>query len=171
MSARTMFHVRLPLWAPGFVLVAILACGGDSEPSGQSSEPQGGPRLEGGSPGRGDLPTIQRAPGRGAVAGGGGEIDVDLPDDVPIYPGAKIVMADERAGGGGVTLTFQTPDSPSDVFASLVKSFEAEGWSLQRNDGAATKTFFADKESRSLSVFVQEKDGTTSIDVMILVLE
>ena len=150
------FHVTA--WFCAFALVSVPACGGDADTgptekpaahkadSGKSDQSRGG----GGS----------RAEGRGA------EFDIDIPEDVPIYSGGKIV--DAFAGRrGGLSVTVDTDDPVSEVATETTSSLEKAGWNFQGVDRDGSYFIIADKGRRSVTMLIEpRRRGTTRINIM-----
>ena len=151
-------------WLCAFAVVSVLACGSDSD-----TAPAGKPSSSAGDTGA--LPKIRSGGDSQAPAdGNGAEIEVDLPEDLPIYPGAKIVEAKDGMGGG-VSLTLETGDSVEDVAKQMSILLRKAGWYIQKSNRDDARVIFADKGSRSLSVIVERKGDVTRVSLLVLVLE
>ena len=146
------------IWLCTFAVASVLACGGDSDsaPAEQTSS------LEVDTAG---LPKIRS--GGDAQAG---EIKVDLPDDLPLYPGAKIVQAGDNIAGS-VTLTLETSDPASTVVSKMAKLLEQSGWYIQKASKETSDGLFADKGGRTLSALIERKGDVTRISLLILALK
>ena len=152
------FHVMA--WFCAFALVSVPACGGDADTgptekpaahkadSGESDQSRGG----GGS----------RAKGRDTG------FDIDIPEDVPIYSGGKIVNA-APGKRGGLSITVETDDPVSEVATEMTSSLEKAGWNSQGVDRDGSYFIIADKGKRSLTVLIESRrPGTTRINIMAL---
>ena len=117
------FHFQVVIWLCTFAVASVLACGGDSDsaPAGQPSSREAD---------AGGLPKI-RSGGDSQSASGAGGVEVDLPDDLPIYPGAKIVQAGDGVAGS-VSLTLETGDPASSVATKMSALLEQAGWYIQK---------------------------------------
>ena len=94
--------------------------------------------------------------------------DIELPEGVPVYPGATFISHSEGELEDEEVYVFQTPDSPEDVAAFYVSTFEAEGY----------EDFFYMADSEMAEVQVQRNghlvtvtadavNGTTNIELRI----
>ena len=85
-----------------------------------------------------------------------------LPDDVPPYPNAEETFS--MAG----MVTFETPDSVSDVADFYRENLAAEGWTVESDDemeGMVQQVW--SKDGRALTLLVSDEDGASSVMISI----
>lgn len=154
----------------GTLLAATLAlaCGGDEE----SVEPhvetfaieteEGAFQVEASEEG---VRISGEEEGGGAVVGQFGEaveIPDDFPQDVPLYPDAKVVAAMMSEGQG--MLTLRTGDTPEQVAKYLREQFEREGWSFGSElDLMGQQMLAFEKGDRIGAVQISREESETSI--------
>ncbi len=156
------FRFQVAIWFCTFAVASVLACGSDSDsaPAEQPSSREAD---------TGELPKILSGGDHQPAAQAGG-IEVDLPDDLPIYPGAKIVQAGDGVDGS-VSLTLETGDPASSVATKISALLEQAGWYIQKANKGKVSGIFADKGGRTLSALIERKGEVTTISMLILVLE
>lgn len=109
--------------------------------------------------------TITGANGEKVEIGTGS--NAKMPDDIPLYPGAKVTASFTGQGkdGSGGMVSFTTTDTPDAVVAFYKQKAEAAGMAQTMNmDMNGTKSYVAanDKDKRSLTITATKgSDGTT----------
>jgi len=107
--------------------------------------------------------------GVGAISGQFGEnaeIPDGFPEDVPIYPDAKVVGSMLAGGGGMVTL--QTGDDPGEVTAFYRENLVKEGWSIASEmDLGGQHLLAVEKGGRNGAVQISREGSDTNILVTI----
>lgn len=95
----------------------------------------------------------------------------DLPDDVPIYPGAKTVYVGSGSGGirqaPATSIQLQTTDPVADVQSFYKSQIEDHQWAI--TEGTGPSLFNGKKGKRNLTVRVNEmpnQPGTVLIGVI-----
>lgn len=100
-----------------------------------------------------------------------GAADLDLPDWVPIYPGAKIgqgIFSARTADGTSASFPITTGDSSKDVMSFYEKELKAAGFEVQTQSYAVGEdtTGFVNGEDktagRTLNVVITRQSGETS---------
>jgi hypothetical protein len=103
--------------------------------------------------------------GVGAFSGQFGEnarIPDGFPEDVPVYPDAK-VMGGMAAGGGGM-VTLQSEDDPDEVVDFYREKLVEEGWSLgPPMDLMGQRVLPFEKGDRNGAVQVSREESETTI--------
>lgn len=93
-----------------------------------------------------------------------GEAPVDMPDFLPLYPGAKVqasMVNAQTPGAGGGGLNFMTPDSPGKVIGFYRKKARAAGMteSLHSIAGPSAMLIAENKGKKTGMHVVTTKDG------------
>jgi hypothetical protein len=98
------------------------------------------------------------------AAPGANSLPRDLPADVPSYPGASVVGS-SRAPEQGVLITFQSKDTPAQVFEFYRQRLADQGWSVEGEMSSADQQMLiAGKRDRKASVLVSASEaGITEI--------
>jgi hypothetical protein len=98
-----------------------------------------------------------------------GSAGIDLPQDVPLYPGAEV---SEVAGDtpGNQSVIFLTPDPSDRVADHLFGELRRSDWVVQQNKAEDGQALFAEKDSRSLAVMVHDR-GDQGSEISVLVLD
>ena len=98
-----------------------------------------------------------------------GDLPENMPQDVPVYPGATVAgswqVTEEE--GGGLTLNLQTEDEVEKVVAFYKERLPEEGWEIKsefQNEGAVVIT--VEKGERGGWVSVSREEGKTVIGLM-----
>ncbi|NQZ97323.1 MAG: hypothetical protein HRU01_12495 [Myxococcales bacterium] len=148
------------------IALTLIACGGETEApdTREPLAPKAAPSAK-----RGGAPEERAEADQQAGRSAAVPDDVEIPADLPTYPGARITAASHS--GPGLSITYETRDSPSTVATSLEDSLRAEDWVVQRADQGGTHALFADKGVRALSIVIESKDGKTQISVLAVALE
>ena len=97
------------------------------------------------------------------------ELPGNFPDDVPRYPGARVVKAtpDPESESNWVA-QFSAPDDPAKVYANLAGTFAAQGWSTERVDAPDGIWLRANKGDRSATYALSAVKGKTVIALIIV---
>ncbi len=98
-----------------------------------------------------------------------GSAGIDLPQDVPLYPGAEV---SEVAGDtpGNQSAIFLTPDPADRVADHLFGELRQNDWVVQQNKAEDGQALFAEKDSRSLAVMVHDR-GDQGSEISVIVLD
>ncbi|MBM4039197.1 MAG: hypothetical protein FJ290_11855 [Planctomycetes bacterium] len=98
-------------------------------------------------------------------AGGAAKIPATFPKDVPLYPGAQVLMAAETPQGTMVQL--RTKDDAKKVSSAYAAVLKAQGWEEETSATMPTGTMFALKKGgRTLQVMVLGTDDVTTIQLV-----
>jgi len=133
-----------------------LGCGGE-----KSETPAAAPAAPAATPGQ---PAAAPAPLADAWSA---TLPSDFPSDVPTYPAAAVVKAQETPESG-VRVAWATADDAAKVASFYSDSLAAQGWSTQRVDGNDGILVFADKGARSLTFGIESAAGKTTIDLLLV---
>jgi hypothetical protein len=95
------------------------------------------------------------------------ELPGNFPDDVPRYPGARVVKATVDTEANWVA-QFVTPDDPAKVYANLSDTFAGQGWSTERADMPDGIFLYARKGDRSVTYAFESIKGATTVSLIIL---
>ncbi len=95
----------------------------------------------------------------------------NYPEDVPLYPGAKLVESELAKKGGGVSVTLESTDALPDAVATLSSMLEKDGWFVQSTTRDETHFIFADKGTRNLSIDVWATEGDKGTTMRLLVFD
>jgi hypothetical protein len=161
--------------------LAVLACGA---PEQRPAAPEPGSEVPAAPPGAvppAAPPPGGAAPPAGAATPGGaapeaglpawsGTLPADFPQDVPLFPGAKVA----RASGTvdlGLVVSFETGESVETVTSFYVDGFAAQGWSTNLHESPEGRAVFANKEGRTAAAVVTEGDQGTRVEVVVGKLE
>jgi hypothetical protein len=97
------------------------------------------------------------------------ELPGNFPEDVPRYPGARVVKATPDPGSESDWLAqFSAPDDPAKVYANLADTFAAQGWSTERVDAPDGIMLYANKGDRSATYGLSTVKGKTVITLIIV---
>lgn len=98
-----------------------------------------------------------------AQSGKNVEIPTDFPSDVPIYSGAKPLVAMQMEAQGQ-SLTLESVDSLDNVYQFYVDALQANGWTLDAQmDLGGQKMIAAKKGNQSAVVSIGTSEGKTQI--------
>ena len=92
------------------------------------------------------------------------QIPSDWPNDIPIYPGSKVVNSfimnqDPAKGGSGIVLNINTDDGPQAVRDYYKKELVSNGWKIdQDNEMSVIDTLVASKNGRGFSLMLVRRD-------------
>ena len=107
--------------------------------------------------------------GEEAMQFGSGEIE-DVPDWVPLYPGAKATGTYSASTPDGIGGSFQmnSTDSVDDVLAYYVKQLEGDGWSVQKTeysgpDGKGGQVIASMADRTVMLILSSSEDGTQAM--------
>lgn len=91
----------------------------------------------------------------------------EFPQDLPQYPGA--VLSDARRDpGGGMFVTYNTPDAPEKVAAFYRDFLESGGWRIETE---RRMLIFASKETRTFTLLISDEGEDTWFEVTLLAVE
>ena len=152
-----MSHSRLILILCAAAL--LLACGGGEETV----------EIEGGTlsfEAEGDRVRISgEQEGVGAISGQFGEnaeVAEGFPEDLPLYPGAKL-LGSMLAGEGGM-ITLQSGDEPAEIADFYRENLVEQGWTLSAEmDLGGQQVLAVEKEGRNGAVQVSREGSDTNI--------
>ena len=139
-------------WLAAAVAIAALACG--SEPEQTQSESATRAMSS-------EMKTPLAAGPKSST-----ELPENFPEDIPQYPGARLIKV-RFSPDGGLAVSFSTDKDVDDVIDYFADSFAAEGWSTQVRDMPPGRAVFADKDQRIASVMSREVDEGTSIELLL----
>lgn len=114
--------------------------------------------------------TMTDASGRTVFRGGAGSAD-DLPDWVPVYPGAEVTsnyQANAVGQGSGGAFSLATGDSVDAVFEHYRRALVDSGFEIQMSTSAGDTRMLVASHSgptRNVTVSVAEVDGKTQATV------
>lgn len=98
-----------------------------------------------------------------AQSGKNVEIPADFPSDIPIYSGAKPLVAMQMEAQGQ-SVTLESGDSLDAVYQFYVDAMQANGWTLDAQmDWGGQKMIAAKKGDRTAAVSIGASDGKTQI--------
>lgn len=101
--------------------------------------------------------------------GEGSELPTDFPDDVPLFPDAKVTGSMSVAEEGRM-VKLRAEAGGADVLAFYRRELEAQGWQIEAEmDLGGQRMLTAGKDERIVSVQILGGDGGT--DVMLTVAE
>lgn len=104
---------------------------------------------------------------------GNSSLPADWPEDIGIYPGAKIAYSASvttTPDKPGMAVVLQTSDSAADVNAYYKDQFESNGWEIVGSMNAGSSiTMAAKKDGRVASVMIATADGQTTVTLGIAV--
>ncbi len=162
----------------GILLLGWIACGGADEtppaaaPAAPPAAPEAAAPVEPAPPAEAPAsqPTAPAEPaagGESAASADGGSID--LPRDVPLYPGAEVaeVATDTPGNQSAMFLTRDAPDRVADHFFAELRQND---WVVQQNRAEDGQALFAEKDSRSLAVMVRDR-GSDGSEISIILLD
>ncbi len=156
--------IKMSLFAAGLLVVCGLA---GCRRSTTVSTPDGQVKVT--NKGKQTDVTIQGADGQKVQISGseeGVEMPKDFPSDVPIYPGAKVLMAMDL--GKAHSLQLRCPDERAKVAAFFKEKMKENGWSSEGTiDTPQLVMVHGKKGDRSLSVSVTSDDNGTMATVTI----
>ena len=139
-------------WLAAAVAIVALACG--SEPEQTQSESATGAKSS-------EMKTPLAAGPKSST-----ELPENFPEDIPQFPGARLIK-DRISPDGGLSVSYSTDEDVDDVIDYFADSFAAEGWSTQVRDMPPGRAVFADKDQRIASVMSREVDEGTSIELLL----
>ncbi len=122
--------------------------------------------------GNGEHMTIKDTTGKESVEinSNGGGVPANLPDFVPVYPGAKVtssVVGNGNNGNGGMIIE-QTNASISDVIAFYKQKSAASGFveAMNMNTGGTTMfTATSSDKKKSINVVASTSNGSTQAQI------
>lgn len=157
---------RLRLSGISIALGACLALGCGSEesekPAGATSE---APAAGAAAP----APMENRAAPSDFAALPTVDLPGNFPQDVPRYPGARVVKASfDTESESNWVAQFSTPDDPDKIYANLADVFAAQGWSTERSDASDGIILYANKGDRSVTYALQSVKGETAVSLIII---
>jgi hypothetical protein len=146
-----------------FAAILVLACGGEEE----TVETEGGTfTVE--REGKG-IRISGKDEEAGVVSGQFGEnaeVPDGFPEDVPVYPDAKVLGS--MVTGEGTVLTLRTADDSKKVTAFYHEKLSEQGWSLASEIDLGGQHMLAiEKEERSGAVQISREGNETSIIVTV----
>jgi len=157
--------IKMSLFAAGLLLVCGLA---GCRRSTTVTAPDG-TQVKVTQKGKQSDVTIQGATGEKVQISGseeGVEMPKDFPSDVPIYPGAKVLMAMDL--GKAHNLQLRCPDERAKVAAFFKEKMKENGWSSEGTiDTPQLVMVHGKKGDRSLSVSVTSDDNGTMANVTV----
>lgn len=87
--------------------------------------------------------------------GEGAEVSEAFPDDVPVYPGLKVIAAAENAQLGHFSLQGSSEDTPDEVLKFYREQAEAAGWKLSRSQAVSNmQSLSYEKDQRVMAINV-----------------
>ncbi len=90
-----------------------------------------------------------------------------FPEDVPAFPGAKVVM-NSMSPDHGLMVMFKSSDAPQQIADFYKKRLHEEGWDLEQEAKVAGQhMLLAKKETRELNVLVGEGEEGAQIAVSV----
>ena len=94
-------------------------------------------------------------------------LPVGFPEDVPIYPGVKIEISNNRSGR--MSVVFRTTDTSDKVALFYVEKLKANGWSPRTTiDNKEMTGIDGAKKGQSLTVVLTEgKDASTEVSLIV----
>lgn len=99
------------------------------------------------------------------VAGGKVALPADFPEDVPLYPGAALRMA-QKLGPRDVTVILGTEDSASEVGAFYHEGLGKKGWRFMGRAGLDEEEFLRfEKGQSAVAVVIAPEAGETVVSV------
>jgi len=111
---------------------------------------------------------IRKGPITG-VTGKNAELLEDFPKDIPVYPGAEILMAMKMNEDKMFTVQFDTADAVDAVGAYYKKELAGQGWSEMQSIAQGGETpmqmMMYCKENRGVTVTLASKEGKTRINL------
>ena len=138
-------------WLAVALAITALACG--SEPDGA-----GAGNATGSSPG-------EAVVSRPSEPKWGTDLPDNFPDDIPVFPGARITKV-RIAPDQGLAVSYITDGDVDEVIDYFADSFAAEGWSTDVRDMNPGRAVFADKAQRIASVVTSQGDEGTAIELL-----
>ena len=91
---------------------------------------------------------------------------LEIPDDLPRYPGAKVISFDNESFEDGLTASFESPDPAEKIEAFYDEQLPAQGWAIEvakhLDDGYI---IFANKSGVEVNVDVMRGGGMTKIEL------
>ena len=104
-----------------------------------------------------------------AKIGGDVALPEGFPDDVPLYPGAKIIVA-LTVPGGGVMASFETADAPKKILDFYRRELPTKGWEVgQENSRGPTIQFQSKKRRQRLSTSIVAGDPMNKVTLTVIV--
>ncbi|GEM_PF-1564789 len=151
--------------------VAAVGCGKSAEEAAEEAAEGAIERQSGGEVQAdisGERMTIKTREGELAIDPDGGlELPQIVPPDLPILPGARVVMSARQAGS--LMLELETDDAKSRVVEAYQSEMKAKGW----NETASVRTAEIDSlqyekgEGREASVSVRTEAGRTRVVLVV----
>ena len=160
-SATRSLRFRL-LVSLSLALGGILACGGESDEKRAGQAPAAAAAKP--APAAPDV----AEPGLAELAEPAGDaVEVDLPRDVPRYPGSKVR---ESQGGEelGLSVAFQSTDDVQTIARYYASELRKKDWVIQEAPSEEGLAIFADKGSRSLTVMVSPAPTGSEIGLLMV---
>lgn len=116
----------------------------------------------------GDGTVTYSGDGVNAAYGEGAKLPADFPTDVPVYPGASLLMASVSSKDNTASLMANSKDASSKVTAWYADALKSKGWSqgLEQDLGSAWYRQFT-KDARELMVSIAGDDQGTTITVSV----
>jgi hypothetical protein len=97
-----------------------------------------------------------------------GEEDlVELPADVPHYPGSKLAES-QGQDELGVSVTLESSDDAQTIARFYAAELRLKDWVIQETPADEGLAIFADKGSRSLTVMISPAPGGSEIGILVL---
>ncbi|MDQ6705561.1 MAG: hypothetical protein M3Z85_06315 [Acidobacteriota bacterium] len=94
-----------------------------------------------------------------------GSMPSDYPKDVPVYSGAKVVIAQAISEKNGSHLMLETADSAAKIIEYYKKELDANGWKTEASmDMGAMSIITATKDKRQLVIQVVGDNNKRSIN-------
>jgi hypothetical protein len=146
--------------------LALLVVAGCSR-SKTYSTPEGSVTVhDSGKPGQSAVTITGKNGEKMTIDSGGTKLPDDYPKDVPVASGAKIVMAtsvDDKTTHGS-HLVLESTDSLEHVLAFYKKGLADNGWKINTTISQPQVTIIAaEKDTRELSLSVQQSDGKCTV--------
>lgn len=93
-----------------------------------------------------------------------GKLPDDYPKDVPVYSGAKVVMAQSYSEKNARNLMLETADSANQVADFYKKELERNGWTTETTVSTpAMNMLGASKAGKQVSIQISDSGGKRSI--------
>jgi hypothetical protein len=150
----------VPLLSLCLAVAALAACGGESDEKGAAEPAAVAPSAP-----------VPERPTAGEPAEAEGEaVEVDLPADVPRYPGSK-VRESQGQDQLGVSVTFESSDDAQTIARYYAAELRLKDWVIQESPAEEGLAIFADKGTRSLTVMISPAEGGSEIGLLVLEMQ